>query len=115
MKTAIVTGASTGLGEEFVRQLKDVFPEIGCVWLIARRRDRLENVARHLSGVETKILPLDLCDASAFSALAEELAKEKPDVALLINKNKERLIEKAEEYAAKNDIALKISDLIVEN
>lgn len=85
MKTAIVTGASTGLGEEFVRQLKDVFPEIGCVWLIARRRDRLENVARHLSGVETKILPLDLCDASAFSALAEELAKEKPDVALLIN------------------------------
>ena len=28
MKTAIVTGASTGLGREFVRQLADVFPEV---------------------------------------------------------------------------------------
>ena len=42
MKTAIITGASSGLGREIVRQLADVFPEIGCCWLIARRRDRLE-------------------------------------------------------------------------
>ena len=41
MKTAIITGASSGLGSEFVRQLADVFPEIQCCWLIARRRDRL--------------------------------------------------------------------------
>ena len=28
MKTAIVTGASSGLGREFVRQIEEVFPEI---------------------------------------------------------------------------------------
>ena len=50
-------------------------------------------------------------------AMLDKLPQETKDevAALLINKNKERLIEKAEEYAAKNDITLKISDLIVEN
>ena len=45
MKTAIITGASSGLGREFVRQLADVFPDIDCYWLIARRADRLEELA----------------------------------------------------------------------
>ncbi len=53
---------------------------------------------------------------SMAAAMLDKLPKETKDevAALMINKNKERLIEKAEEYAAKNDIELKISDLIVE-
>ena len=85
MKTAIITGASSGLGREFARQLADVFPEIGCCWLIARREDRLEEVAREMVGVETVCLPLDLCDPAAFTALEEKLVAEKPEVAMLIN------------------------------
>ena len=42
MRTAIGTGASSGLGREFVRQMAEVFPEIECYWLIARRADRLQ-------------------------------------------------------------------------
>ena len=57
MKTAIITGASSGLGREFARQLTDVFPEIECCWLIARREDRLEEVAREMVGVETVLPP----------------------------------------------------------
>ena len=53
MKTAIITGASSGLGREFARQLTDVFPEIECCWLIARREDRLEEIAREMVRVET--------------------------------------------------------------
>ena len=49
MKTAIVTGASSGLGREFVRQIADVFPEVECYWLIARRADRLEELAEWTS------------------------------------------------------------------
>ena len=30
MKTAVITGASAGLGTEFVRQLADVYPEVEC-------------------------------------------------------------------------------------
>jgi len=85
MKTAIITGASVGMGEEFALQLRQAFPEIGRVWLIARRRDRLEALAGRLEGVETVVLPLDLCDRDSFAALEKKLEDEKPDVALLIN------------------------------
>ena len=85
MKTAIITGASSGLGREFARQLTDVFPEIECCWLIARREDRLEEIAREMVVVETVCLPLDLCDPAAFTALEEKLVAEKPEVAMLIN------------------------------
>ena len=85
MKTAIITGASSGLGREFARQLADVFPDIECCWLIARREDRLEEAAREMVGVETVCLPLDLCDPASFTALREKLAAEKPEIRLLVN------------------------------
>ena len=85
MKTAIITGASSGLGQEFVRQLADVFPEIEAYWLIARRADRLEEVAESLPDKQVECLPLDLCDLMSFSTLQEKLTAERPEVALLIN------------------------------
>ena len=85
MKTAIITGASSGLGQEFVRQLADVFPEIESYWLIARRADRLEELAESLSDKQVECLALDLCDLMSFSTLQEKLTAERPEVALLIN------------------------------
>ena len=85
MKTAIITGASSGLGQEFVRQLADVFPEIESYWLIARRADRLEELAESLPDKQVECLPLDLCDLMSFSTLQEKLTAEQPEVALLIN------------------------------
>lgn len=85
MKTAIITGASSGLGREFVRQIGDVFPEVECYWLIARRADRLEELAETLEGKTVVCLPLDLCDAMSFMALQQKLAEEQPEVTLLVN------------------------------
>ena len=85
MKTAIITGASTGLGLEFVRQLADVFPEVECYWLIARRADRLAQVAETLPDKQVECLALDLCDTMSFVTLQDKLTAERPDVALLIN------------------------------
>ena len=69
MKTAVITGASSGLGREFVRQFYSVFPEIERVWLIARRMDRLQELAEQLEvkGISTLTLPLDLCDIDTAS------------------------------------------------
>lgn len=85
MRTAIVTGASSGLGREFVRQIADVFPEIECYWLIARRTDRLAEVAEALPDKQVECLPLDLCDAMSFMALQEKLTAEQPEIVLLVN------------------------------
>lgn len=85
MKTAIITGASSGLGREFVRQIADVFPEVECYWLIARRADRLEELASSLEGRSVVCLSLDLCDTMSFMAFQQKLAAEQPEVVLLVN------------------------------
>ena len=85
MKTAIVTGASSGLGREFVRQIADVFPEVECYWLIARRADRLEELASSLPDKQVECLSMDLCDTMSFMALQEKLSAQQPEVVLLVN------------------------------
>ena len=42
MKIAIVTGASSGLGREFVRLLEQKLKTIDEIWVIARRGERLK-------------------------------------------------------------------------
>ena len=83
MKIAIVTGASSGMGKEFVLELDKVesFDEI---WVIARRLDRLTS----LSGqTKAKIRPvcLDLTASSAFDELSALLEAEKPEISVLVN------------------------------
>lgn len=85
MKTAIITGASSGLGREFVRQLADVYPEVESYWLIARRADRLEELAESLTGKTVVCLPMDLCDPMSYMSFQSKLSSEQPDVQLLIN------------------------------
>jgi len=82
MKTAIITGASAGVGEEFVRQIKDVFPDIACYWVIARRTERLE--ALRVPGVQIKPISLDLTGEEYCTVLQKLLEEEKPEVELLI-------------------------------
>ena len=85
MKTAIITGASSGLGRELARQIEDVFPDIECYWLIARRAEQLESLAISLPGKTTICISLDLCDPMSFITLQERLAAEKPEISLLVN------------------------------
>lgn len=85
MKTAIITGASSGLGREIVRQIADIFPEVESYWLIARRIGCLDALADTLEGRTTACLPLDLCDTMSYVAFQEKLTAEQPEVILLVN------------------------------
>ena len=84
MKIAIVTGASSGLGEEFALEIDRTRPEIEEIWLIARREDKLKALSKKLSKT-VKILPLDITDKSAKVAYTQALKEASPEVSLLIN------------------------------
>ena len=82
-KTAVLTGASSGLGMEFARTVHAVFPEIEELWLIARRADKLEEAAGK-AGIPCRIVSADLT-GDGVGELRDLFDGEKPDVALLIN------------------------------
>lgn len=83
MKIAIVTGASSGMGKEFVLQLSK-WVQVDEIWAIARREAALEELKQE-STVPVRPVPLDLCKAESFEQFGELLEKEKPQVLLLVN------------------------------
>ena len=83
MKIAIVTGASSGMGREFVTQLES-YISVDEIWVIARRRAALEAL-NGLTRATLRPIPLDLCQQESFETLGALLEAEKPDVKLLVN------------------------------
>ena len=59
MKIVMVTGASSGIGAEFVRQLDQSFSRIDEIWMIARNTEKMEEIASTLQN-KTRIIGLDL-------------------------------------------------------
>ena len=83
MNIAIVTGASSGMGREFVLQLSQ-YVKVDEIWAIARRGDALESLKKEVA-VPVRPICLDLCEKSSFDTMAKLLEEEKPDVKLLVN------------------------------
>lgn len=83
MKIAIFTGASSGMGREFVKRItaEQTFDEI---WVIARRVERLEEIKNEVN-VPVRVLGLDLTDMNAIETLKALLESEKPQVKVLVN------------------------------
>ena len=83
MAIAIITGASSGIGEEFARQLK-MTEGIEEFWFVARRRERMEELAGKL-GVKARIITADLTSAEGVNSVRDALVEEKPEVKYLVN------------------------------
>lgn len=84
MRIAIITGASSGMGMEFAKTIEKRFSGIEEFWLIARRKDRLTELAKCMKR-PCKILALDLSYEEEIKKLNSLLVKENPDVKILIN------------------------------
>lgn len=84
-RTALITGASSGIGEAFA----DVFAAEGFdLILAARRRDRLDAVAARLqdrAGVRVHVFVCDLSDPAAPARLCDQIAAEGVTIDVLVN------------------------------
>lgn len=83
MKIAIITGASSGMGREFVVQADKRY-DLDEIWVIARREDRLIALQEE---VTAKVVPLalDLTAINSIEFISNKLKQENPDVKLLVN------------------------------
>ena len=85
MKIALLTGASSGLGRAYAKYIGEIFPEVEEIWALARRRERLEELAAAVRS--PRIVPVE-CDLTKEADLAElrlKLQAENPEVLLLVN------------------------------
>jgi uncharacterized protein len=83
--TALVTGASSGIGAAFTTLLAERGRD---VVVVARRKERLEAMAETLGarhGVRIDVLPADLTSSSGLRAVEERLATDARPIDLLVN------------------------------
>lgn len=79
----VVTGASSGMGRQFVKQI-DAKENVDEIWVIARREDRLKALAEEVK-TPLKIFALDLSVQGDIEVYAKALEEQKPSVKFLFN------------------------------
>lgn len=84
MRIAVITGASSGMGREMAMQIADRFGKIEEIWLIARRKERLEELKGRLPA-RIRCFGMDITCEEQREELKEALKREKPDVKILVN------------------------------
>jgi len=83
-KSAMVSGASSGIGESYARLLASLGYDL---MIIARRKDRLESISEEIKneyGVSVTVLQGDLCSENDVSRI-EKIARDSNDLSVLIN------------------------------
>ncbi len=84
MNIAVITGASSGLGAEYVRAVYQSRPELDEIWVIARRAERLRELSRELGSV-IRPVPMDITAPDCADTYTELLKQSGAEVKLLIN------------------------------
>lgn len=83
-KIAIVTGASSGMGKEFVKQLDKKADHIEEIWVVARRTGKLFELEKEISK-KVVVCPADLTKEEDVFSIERLLKKENPKISILVN------------------------------
>ncbi len=84
MNIALITGASSGIGKEFALQMDQHFKSIDEFWLVARRKEQLQELADSLQH-KCRILPMDITDEAQLEQLHDTLERNNACIRMLVN------------------------------
>ncbi|MBQ4119805.1 MAG: SDR family NAD(P)-dependent oxidoreductase [Clostridia bacterium] len=84
MKIAVITGASSGLGEQFALKIDALRPEIKEIWIIARRKDKLLQLSEKINK-KVRVLALDITKDECLQEYTKHLRETNAEVKILIN------------------------------
>lgn len=73
------------MGAAFARAITTTFDDLDEIWLIARRRERLEQFAAAHPASRFRILAMDLTDDLAYTGFENTLWETQPEILILIN------------------------------
>ena len=80
--TALITGASSGIGEAFAR----LFAQEGFnLILTARSEDKLKSLSDSLDGVETELVIADLSESQGIGKLIREVDEKGKSIDIIVN------------------------------
>lgn len=97
MNIAIITGASSGMGKEFIIQLAPILHKTDEIWLVSRRKDALEELKtdikkligkranKHDKKPRVRAISVDITDDVQLSHFAELLMIQNAGISVLIN------------------------------
>lgn len=88
MRIAVITGASSGIGKEFARQISDCYRKLDEIWILSRSTEKLEALKEELEkkgSFTVKVYDGDLNRDYIYYRVKKDLQKEKPDIRILVN------------------------------
>lgn len=85
MNIAVITGASSGLGIEYLKNICERYPDIQQIWIVARRKDRLEKIASEYPDKNIIPVEFDLTQYESYDKFNQLLVEAKANIKIFVN------------------------------
>ena len=85
MVTAVITGASSGLGKEYIDAILAQYPTVDSFWLVARRKELLREIAEAHPDKTIAAISLDLTKEESINVFEQLLKENNPEIKVLVN------------------------------
>lgn len=85
MVTAVITGASSGLGKEYINAIIAEYPTVDVFWLVARRKELMKEIADEHPDKTIAAISLDLSQQESLEIFEKLLKENEPEIKVLVN------------------------------